>query len=70
MYKIILTTMVKIYRDNGDFLVLNRVKKDWPGITFPGGHVEPNETIDRKYCGRSGDTLSRYKKLMNNLNKS
>ncbi|MCQ3034895.1 MAG: NUDIX domain-containing protein [Bacilli bacterium] len=46
MYKIILTTMVKIYRDNGDFLVLNRVKKDWPGITFPGGHVEPNETIE------------------------
>ncbi len=39
--------MVKIYRENGDFLVLNRVKKDWPGITFPGGHVEPNETIEQ-----------------------
>ncbi len=37
--------MVKIYRDNGDFLVLNRVKKDWPGITFPGGHVEQDEDI-------------------------
>ncbi|WP_261806437.1 8-oxo-dGTP diphosphatase [Lapidilactobacillus luobeiensis] len=24
-------------------LVENRVKKDWPGLTFPGGHVEPNE---------------------------
>lgn len=24
-------------------LVLNRTKKDWPGLTFPGGHVEENE---------------------------
>jgi len=24
-------------------LVLNRVKNDWPGLTFPGGHVEDNE---------------------------
>lgn len=46
MSKIILTTMVKIYRPNGDFLVLNRIKNDWPGITFPGGHVEINETIE------------------------
>ncbi|MFC6314568.1 8-oxo-dGTP diphosphatase [Lapidilactobacillus achengensis] len=24
-------------------LVENRVKKDWPGLTFPGGHVEAHE---------------------------
>lgn len=32
--------------ENGDqVLVENRVKQDWPGITFPGGHVEPNESF-------------------------
>ena len=23
-----------------------RLKKDWPGITFPGGHVEKGETLE------------------------
>ncbi|WP_125606952.1 8-oxo-dGTP diphosphatase [Lapidilactobacillus bayanensis] len=32
--------------ENGDqVLVENRVKQDWPGITFPGGHVEANESF-------------------------
>ncbi len=26
-------------------LVENRKKKDWPGITFPGGHVEAGEAF-------------------------
>ncbi|MCH4056967.1 8-oxo-dGTP diphosphatase [Lapidilactobacillus gannanensis] len=26
-------------------LVESRRKKDWPGITFPGGHVEPGESF-------------------------
>ena len=26
-------------------LVQDRVKQDWPGIAFPGGHVEPGESI-------------------------
>lgn len=26
-------------------LVLDRVASDWPGITFPGGHVEPGESF-------------------------
>ena len=26
-------------------LVLERTKQDWPGITFPGGHVEPGESF-------------------------
>ena len=32
----------KFMHDNkGDeILVIDRQKKDWPGITFPGGHVE------------------------------
>ena len=34
-----------VYNDDGSFLVENRVKKDWPGLTFPGGHVEDEELI-------------------------
>lgn len=35
-----------VYNDDGSFLVENRIKNDWPGITFPGGHVEDNENIE------------------------
>lgn len=41
-----LTIMCMVYNDDGSFLVEDRLKKDWPGITFPGGHVEDNETIE------------------------
>ena len=40
-----LTIMCMVYKDDGSFLVENRVKKDWPGLTFPGGHVEDDEYI-------------------------
>ena len=40
-----LTIMCMIYNDDGSFLVLNRTKQDWPGLTFPGGHVEDDELI-------------------------
>jgi len=43
--KIILTTMCMIYNDDGTFLVQDRVSKKWPGINFPGGKVEENETV-------------------------
>ena len=39
-----LTTLCMVYR--GDELLLqNRVKTDWRGYCFPGGHVEPGESI-------------------------
>lgn len=39
-----LANLCMIYR--GDELLLqNRVGKDWQGYTFPGGHVEPGESI-------------------------
>ncbi len=44
MKPVILTTMCTIINDEGEILVENRLKKDWPGLTFPGGHVEDNET--------------------------
>lgn len=40
-----LTNMCMIYDDKGNVLVQNRVNPDWPGITFPGGHVEPLESF-------------------------
>ena len=41
-----LTIMCMVYNSDGSFLVENRLKKDWPGLTFPGGHVEDNELIE------------------------
>lgn len=43
--RVILTNMCMLYKENGEFLVVNRLKQDWPGINFPGGHVEDNESI-------------------------
>ena len=41
----ILTTMCMICDGNGNVLVQDRVESDWPGITFPGGHVESGESF-------------------------
>jgi 8-oxo-dGTP diphosphatase len=38
--------MCMVYTDGGDFLVEDRQKLDWPGLTFPGGHVQKDETIE------------------------
>lgn len=45
MKKIILTTMCLVINKEGQYLVENRIKNDWPGLTLPGGHVEDNENI-------------------------
>lgn len=44
--RIILTNMCMLYRDDGSFLVQMREKNDWPGLNFPGGHVEDGESIE------------------------
>ena len=31
--------------DGDQVVVIERKKKDWPGITFPGGHVEAGESF-------------------------
>ncbi len=41
-----LTNMVMVYKDDGSILVQLRKKNDWPGLNFPGGHVEDNESIE------------------------
>ena len=42
--KCILTNMCMVY-DGTRILVQDRMNPDWPGITFPGGHVEPRESF-------------------------
>ena len=40
----VFTNMCMITQDE-KVLVLDRKNPDWPGITFPGGHVEPGEAF-------------------------
>lgn len=39
-----LTTLCMVY-DKSRVLLQNRIKEDWKGYTFPGGHVEPGESF-------------------------
>ncbi len=34
-----------VYDSEGNVLVQDRRNKNWPGINFPGGHVEPEESF-------------------------
>lgn len=43
--KAIFTNMCMISDGRGNILVEERVKDDWRGIAFPGGHVEPGEAF-------------------------
>jgi 8-oxo-dGTP diphosphatase len=43
--KTILTNMCMVYDDHGNVLVQDRLEANWPGLTFPGGHVEPKESF-------------------------
>lgn len=43
---VILTNMCMVY-DGDRILVQDREDPDWPGLVFPGGHVEPRESLVR-----------------------
>lgn len=49
--------------DGDRVLVQDRVSPDWPGITFPGGHVEPGESfadaVIREVREETGLTIAR-----------
>ena len=45
MEKAVFTNMCMICDDAGNILVQDRKDPNWPGITFPGGHVEPGESF-------------------------
>ena len=36
-----------VYDNQGNILVQDRLDPDWPGVTFPGGHVEPGESFTK-----------------------
>lgn len=40
-----LTNMCMLRRSDGMVLVQNRRDPNWGGLTFPGGHVEPGESL-------------------------
>lgn len=44
-YPIELTNMCMLQRADGKVLVQNRRDPNWGGLTFPGGHVEPGESL-------------------------
>ena len=39
-----LTNLCMVKKEN-KYLLQNRIKEDWKGYTFPGGHVEPGESV-------------------------
>lgn len=41
----IFTNLCMVSDGNGNVLVQDRRNPDWPGVTFPGGHVEPQEAF-------------------------
>ncbi|MEY8292232.1 8-oxo-dGTP diphosphatase [Carnobacteriaceae bacterium 52-44] len=57
----VFTTMCMVYDDKGNILVQDRKNKNWPGITFPGGHVEKEESfvesVTREVLEETGLTI-------------
>ncbi len=52
-----LTNMCMI-KDKDKILVLNRTDPVWPGLTFPGGHVESHEAFhDSVVRNKRGDGI-------------
>jgi len=38
-------TVLCLIHDGESYLLQDRIKNDWQGYTFPGGHIEPGESI-------------------------
>lgn len=43
--RVLFTNMCMISDGSGNVLVQDRLNPNWPGITFPGGHVEYGESF-------------------------
>lgn len=57
----VFTTLIMVENEKGQLLVEDRKDPDWPGICFPGGHVEPGEAFTtaaiRETCEETGLTI-------------
>ena len=58
--KAIITALCMVYQENR-VLLQDRVKEDWRGLTFPGGHIEKEESfiagIKREIFEETGLTI-------------
>ena len=43
--KVVLTNMCMVTDGQGNVLMQDRADPGWPGLVFPGGHVEPGESF-------------------------
>lgn len=43
--QVIFSNMCMVEDAQGNVVVQERVNPNWPGVVFPGGHVEPGETF-------------------------
>lgn len=61
----IFTNLCMVYDGSGNILVQDRKDPTWPGICFPGGHVEPGESfvesVIREVWEESGLTIENPK---------
>lgn len=60
--KVIFTNICMIIDGAGSVLIQDRVDPDWPGVAFPGGHVEKGESftdaVIREVFEETGLTVS------------
>ena len=61
----IFTNLCMVSDGNDNVLVQDRKNPDWPGVTFPGGHVEPEEpftdSVIREVWEETGLTIENPK---------
>ncbi len=62
MERVVFTNMCMVQDGKGNVVVQNRLNPNWPGITFPGGHVETGEpftdAVIREVFEETGLTIS------------
>lgn len=60
--QVVFTNMCMVTDGAGNVLVEDRLDPDWPGVSFPGGHVEPGEAftdaVIREVLEETGLTVS------------
>ena len=58
-------TVLCLIHQNDKYLLQNRLKDDWKGLTLPGGHIEKNESIIDAVI-REDDNLTEFQYVIEN----